>query len=65
LTAIPNDHEEGRMSYLLQYVCVRRPVSCAPHAPKARVDQYARLNRPGPYGDAFVRVLVDLAERAG
>jgi hypothetical protein len=49
------------MSYLLQYV--RRPVSCAPRAPKARVDEYARLNRPGLYGDAFVRVLVAPARR--
>ena len=24
-----------------------------------RVDEYARLNRPGLYGDAFVRVLVE------
>jgi hypothetical protein len=25
----------------------------------ARVDEYARLNRPGFYGDAFVRVFVE------
>ena len=43
------------MSYLLQVV--RRRDSVAPHlAP--RVDEYARLNRPGLYGDAFVRVYV-------
>jgi hypothetical protein len=42
------------MSYLLQLV--RRPAS--PHAPAARVDEYLRLNRPGLYGDAYVRVYV-------
>jgi hypothetical protein len=26
---------------------------------RARVDEYARLNRPGLYGDAFVRVFVE------
>ena len=41
------------MSYLLQMVRRRDPT---PHAP--RVDEYARLNRPGLYGDAFVRVYV-------
>jgi len=28
-----------------------------------RVDEYARLNRPGLYGDAFVRVLVEDTSR--
>jgi hypothetical protein len=45
------------MSYLLQYA--RRPDSIAPRTQAARVDEYARLNRPGLYGDAFVRVLVE------
>ena len=45
------------MSYLLQYA--RRPDSIAPRPPAARVDVYARLNRPGLYGDAFVRVFVE------
>ena len=45
------------MSYLLQYA--RRPDSFAPRTPAARVDEYARLNRPGLYGDAFVRVFVE------
>ena len=45
------------MSYLLQYA--RRPDSIVPHNPAARVDEYARLNRPGLYGDAFVRVFVE------
>ena len=45
------------MSYLLQYA--RRPDSIEPRKPKARVDEYLRLNRPGLYGDAFVRVLVE------
>jgi hypothetical protein len=45
------------MSYLLQYA--RRPDSIAPRKPVARVDEYARLNRPGFYGDAFVRVYVE------
>jgi hypothetical protein len=45
------------MSYLLQYA--RRPDSIAPRAPAARVDEYARLNRPGLYGDAFVCVFVE------
>ena len=45
------------MSYLLRYA--RRPDSIAPRTPAARVDEYARLNRPGLYGDAFVRVFVE------
>ena len=44
------------MSYLLQVV---RRRSQAPHTPVARVDEYTRLNRPGLYGDAFVRVYVE------
>ena len=51
------------MSYLLQYA--RRPDSIAPRNPAARVDEYARLNRPGLYGDAFVRVFVEHTARAG
>jgi hypothetical protein len=39
------------MSYLLQHA--RRLASTA------RVDEYLRLNRPGLYGDAFVRVYVE------
>jgi hypothetical protein len=45
------------MSYLLQYA--RRPDSIAPRTLAVRVDEYARLNRPGLYGDAFVRVFVE------
>jgi hypothetical protein len=45
------------MSYMLQYA--RRPDSIAPRTPATRVDEYARLNRPGLYGDAFVRVFVE------
>jgi hypothetical protein len=45
------------VSYLLHYA--RRPDSIAPRTPKARVDEYLRLNRPGLYGDAFIRVLVE------
>jgi hypothetical protein len=45
------------MSYLLQYA--RRPDSIAPRTPAARVDEYARLNRPGLYGDAYVHVFVE------
>jgi len=45
------------MSYLLQFV--RRPTSAASRTPRARVDEYVRLNRPGLYGDAYVRVYVD------
>ena len=45
------------MSYLLQYA--RRPDLIAPRTPAARVDEYARLNQPGLYGDAFVRVFVE------
>src|SRR5262249_59996042 len=45
------------MSYLLQYV--RRPDSIGLRTPLARVDESARLNRPGLYGDAFVRVFVE------
>jgi len=42
------------MSYLLHFA--RRPGSTSPGV---RVDEYARLNRPGLYGDAFVRVFVE------
>jgi len=42
------------VSYLLQYA--RRPDSAAP---RNRVDERTRLNRPGLYGDAYVRVLVE------
>ena len=45
------------MSYLLQ--CARRPDSIASRTGAARVDEHTRLNRPGLYGDAFVRVLVE------
>ena len=45
------------MSYLLQYA--RRPDSIAPRTTATRVDEYARLNHPGLYGDAFVRVFVE------
>jgi len=45
------------MSYLLQYA--RRPDLIAPRTSAARVDEYARLNHPGLYGDAFVRAFVE------
>ena len=45
------------MSYLVHYA--RRPDSITSRAPAARVDERTRLNRPGLYGDAFVRVLVE------
>jgi hypothetical protein len=45
------------MSYLLQYA--RRPDSIEPRMPAARVDEYVLLNRPGLYGDAFVRIFVE------
>jgi hypothetical protein len=33
---------------------------------EARVDEYLRLNRPGVYGDAFIRTFVaDTSERPG
>jgi len=51
------------MSYLLQYA--RRPDLIAPRTSAARVDDYARLNQPGLYGDAFVRVFVEDTARRG
>ena len=45
------------MSYLLQYA--RRPDSIGSRTPAASVDEHTRLNRPGLYGNAFVRVLVE------
>ena len=45
------------MSYLLQYA-TRRPLG-----PGARVDERLRLNRPGLYGDAHVRVFVEDTSR--
>jgi hypothetical protein len=44
------------MSYLLQYA--RRPASLRRRR-NARVDERARLNRDGFYGDAYVRVFVE------
>jgi hypothetical protein len=44
------------VSYLLQYV--RRPDRLASRTPAPSVDEYTRLNRPGLYGDAYVRVFV-------
>lgn len=44
------------MTYLLQHA--RLPDSIGPRTRTARVDEYVRLNRPGLYGDAFVRVYV-------
>jgi hypothetical protein len=44
------------MSYLLQYM---RRDSATRRARSVRIDEYSRLNRPGLYGDAFVRVLVE------
>jgi hypothetical protein len=48
------------MSYLLQFA---RRASVARGAPVPRVDEYTRLNRPGLYGDAFVRVYVEDTSR--
>ena len=45
------------MTYLLKYA-TRRP------ARNARVDENLRLNRPGLYGDAYVRVFVGDTSRA-
>jgi hypothetical protein len=45
------------VSYLLQYA--RRPRSIATRSTQARVDENIRLNRPGLYGDAYVRVFVE------
>jgi hypothetical protein len=45
------------MSYLLRYA--RRPDSITPRTRIAHVDEYTRLNRPGLYGDAYVRVFVE------
>ena len=46
------------MSYLLQDA--RRPDSIASRPKRGvRVDEHTRLNRPGLYGDAFVRVYVE------
>jgi hypothetical protein len=44
------------MTYLLQYV---RPGSAARRTRRARVDEHTRLNRPGLYGDAYVRVYIE------
>jgi hypothetical protein len=48
-------YEEDAMTYLLQHL--RRGASTA-HRRNARVDEYARLNRPGLYGDAFIHAFV-------
>ena len=38
---------------------LRAASQAMPRTTAARVDEYARLNRPGLYGDAFVRVFVE------
>ena len=43
------------MTYLLQHL--RRAASGRRRA--ARVDEYLRLNRPGLYGDAYIRTFVE------
>ena len=51
------------MSYLLRFL---RPAVAVTRTPAARVDEYTRLNRPGFYGDAYVRVFVeDTSARRG
>ena len=45
------------MSYLLQHARRLDPIRA--RAPAARVDELTRLNRPGLYGDALVRVFVE------
>jgi len=44
------------MSYLLRFL---RPAFAVTRTPTARVDECVRLNRPGLYGDAYVRVYVE------
>ena len=44
------------MSYLLRFL---RPAFAVTRTPAARVDEHTRLNRPGFYGDAYVRVYVE------
>ena len=44
------------MSYLLRFL---RPAFAVTRTPAARVDEHTRLNRPGLYGDAYVRVYVE------
>lgn len=46
------------MSYLAQYAA-RHPALGGRGRRGARVDEHTRLNRPGFYGDAFVRVFVE------
>lgn len=45
------------MTYLLQYA--RLPLTIAPRPRPMRVDEAVALNRPGYYGEAFVRVAVE------
>jgi hypothetical protein len=49
------------VSYLLQYA--RRTDSVPPRSRGALVDERTRLNRPGMYGDAYVRVFVGRRRR--
>jgi hypothetical protein len=52
------------MSYLTRYAT--RALGGVRLQPGVRVDEYTRLNRPGFYGDAFVRVFVeDTSRRKG
>ena len=45
------------MSYLTQYAA--RAPSARAASPAARIDERTRLNRPGYYGDAYIRVFVE------
>src|SRR5689334_16943471 len=57
-----NHDRGGTMSYLLQYA--RRPDSIGRHVPAARLDERVRLNCPGLYGDAYIRVFVEDTSQA-
>jgi hypothetical protein len=53
------------MSYLLEFAGRRRGRTLS-LCRRAHVDERVRLNRPGYYGDAYVRVLVeDTSDRRG
>jgi hypothetical protein len=49
------------MSYLTRYAT--RALGGVRLEPGVRVDEYTRLNLPGFYGDAFVRVFVEDTSR--
>ena len=58
-TTRPQRHHDRGGTRVLPAAVRAAPRSIATRSTQARVDEYIRLNRPGLYGDAYVRVFVE------